>query len=174
MKKTTIGVFHDRLKTEMIVKELHASGISNDDISCIYTDRDGEIKDSQTGDKIEIGAVKGVVAGGVLGALAGLVVANGIIPGLGTLFVAGPLVEILGLGLTGAVATTAAGAATGAIAGGLVGGLVELGVSDEDAGIYEEHIKKGRVVIITRTDNGNAKDVLKKNGADDIREYIES
>lgn len=172
MKKTTVGVFPNRLKIEMIIRELQAGGIADSEISCIYTDKEGHIKDSQTDEKMESGAMKGATAGAVIGAVAGLVVANGIVPGLGTLFVAGPLVEVLGLGLTGAIATTAAGAATGAIALGIGAALMELGVDDDDAMIYEESVKAGEVVIITRTEHNTAKAVLLKNKALRVREYI--
>lgn len=172
MKRTTIGVFPDRLKTEMVIKELLASGIKNSDISCIYTNSDGNLKDSQTNKKVESGSAMGAGTGAVIGAIAGLVVANGIIPGLGAVLVAGPLIEILGL--TGAVATTAAGVVTGAVAGGILGALVELGVSDEDAKLYQQHLAQGNAIIITRTEILSAKDILNKNGAQEVREYIES
>lgn len=172
MDRTTIGVFADRQKANSVIKELEKSGIDNADISCIYTNSDGDVKDSQTNEKVEEGSMKGATAGAIVGAAAGLVVANGIIPGLGSLFVAGPLIQLLGL--SGAVATTAAGAVTGAVAGGIVGALVKLGVSEEDAQLYQEHLKKGNALIITRTDSEIAKVILTENGASEVREYLES
>ena len=128
--------------------------------------------DSQADEKMGSGAAKGATAGAVIGAIAGLIVANGFIPGLGTLFVAGPLVQVLGLGLTGAVATTAAGAATGAIALGIGSALMGLGVADDDAMIYEESVKAGEVVLITKTELDIAKEVMLKNKATKVREYV--
>ena len=111
---TIIGVFKDRYKAEAAINEIKSMGVADTDISCIYKDKDGDAKDSQTGDKVGSGAVTGATTGTVLGTIAGLVVANGILPGLGTLFVAGPIATALGF--TGAAATAIAGAATGAAA----------------------------------------------------------
>ena len=172
MKKiTTIGVFTDRAKTEAVISQLRSAGIPDTDISCIYADRDGHMKDSQTGEKVEEGTMKGVAAGTAIGAVAGLVVANGILPGIGTLFVAGPLISLLGI--TGVTATTVAGAATGAVAGGIVGALGELGISKEDAAIYEERIRSGGYVVITRTEIMGAKAILDSNHAAEVREYVQ-
>lgn len=170
MRITTIGVFQDRLKSEMIINELIAGGIGSTEISCLYIDRDGDMKDTQTTKKVESGTAKGATAGAVVGVIAGLAVANGVLPGIGTIFVAGPLLSVLGV--TGTAA--AAGAAAGIVAGGIVGSLVSLGISAEDAKIYEENLYKGNVVIVTRTQASTAKDVLQKNGASQVREYIEN
>lgn len=173
MRVTTIGTFSNRAKTEMVINELRANGISDSEISSIYTDRGGNMKDDQTDEKVEDGAVKGVTTGAVVGALAGLAVANGILPGLGTIFVAGPmLIQIFGLSV--AAATTVGGALTGALAGGIVGGLVKLGVSNDDAHIYEESLTTGNVLLITRTSTSVAKEIFTKNGAMDVKEYIEN
>jgi len=111
-----------------------------------------------------------VGTGAILGGLAGLAVANGILPGLGTLFVAGPLATALGF--TGAAATTAAGALTGAAAGGLVGALAGLGVSDDEAKVYEKRIKSGAVLVATKTANPTlVKDIFSKHGVEEINEY---
>ena len=166
---TTSGVFSNRHKAEMVINELREIGVSDKEISCVYTDHEGDMKDSQTGEKIESGVATGATTGAVIGTIAGLVVANGILPGLGTLFVVGPLATALGL--TGAVATTVAGAATGAAAGGLIGALSNLGISKEDAELYEKHIHKGEALVICRSDDIDVMDVFKKHGAAEIRQY---
>lgn len=173
MKKTTIGVFDNRLKSEMVINELKASGISDSEISCVYADREGDLHDSQTDEKMENAGAKGASVGAVIGALAGLAVANAVIPGLGTLVVAGTVLPIIG-GVSTVVATTAAGAAVGAATLGIVSALANLGVTSEDAEIYEEEVKAGKVLIVTRTDLSTAKAVLNKNGATKVREYISS
>jgi len=171
MKKiTTIGVLTSFGATETTINQLRSAGISESEISCIYTDTKGNMKDSQKVDKVEIESAKGAAAGAVVGAIAGLVVANGILPGIGTLFVAGPLVSLIGI--TGGVATTIAGAATGAVAGGIVGALVELGISKEDAAIYEEKVRIGNYVIIVHSDTPGAKAVLDSNHATEVRERV--
>jgi hypothetical protein len=76
------------------------------------------------------------------------------------------------LGLTGAAATTAAGAMTGLVAGGLVGALTGLGVDREEAAIYEERIKRGEILLTARSMNApGVRDILTKHGAEEIREY---
>jgi hypothetical protein len=172
MKKTTIGVFENRLKSEMIINELKASGIADNEISCVYTDKEGELYDSQTDEKMTNAGAKGAGVGAVVGALAGLVVANAIVPGLGTLVVAGTVLPALGIGISTAVATTAVGAAVGAVALGIVAALTQLGVSGDDAALYEEEVRAGKVLIVTRTDLNTAKDILNKNGASRVREYV--
>jgi len=168
MKTTTIGVFPNKMRAEQAINELRDAGVSDTDISCVYRDKEGEIKDSNKGEKVGGGAVKGATTGIVLGTIAGLVVANGVLPGIGTLFVAGPLATALGF--TGAAATTVAGAATGAVAGGLVGGLSKVGVDEKDVELYEDHVEKGEVLVISRS-NKYIADVFSRNNAMEIREY---
>ncbi len=173
MEKTIVGVFDNRHHAEEAITELRSIGIADTDISYIYVSDGKTITEDGSGTEAGEGAAKGATTGAVIGALAGLAVANGILPGLGSLFVAGPLAAALGL--TGAAATTAAGALTGAAAGGLVGALVGLGVSDEDAHIYEERVKRGGVLVTARSMNGAAvKEVFSKHGADEMREYSKS
>ncbi len=169
MNTTTIGVFPNRVKAEKVITDLQEAGVASSDISCVYTDKDGDKRDSQTDEKIGDGAVKGATTGAVLGTIAGLVVANGILPGIGTLFVAGPLAAALGL--TGAVATTVAGAATGAMAGGFIGALSQYGVDKEDAALYEKHVEKGDVLVISRSDSSAAMEIFRSHGAEEVRQY---
>ncbi len=171
MANITMGVYESHTDAESAIKELVASGINDSDISYIYTDNKGDMTDGQTGEKVTAGAVSGGATGAVLGGIAGLIVANGILPGIGTLFVAGPLATALGL--TGAVATTAAGAATGAAAGGIIGALTGLGVSNEDAELYESHVRKGDVLVIARTESLVAtRMIFERTNALQIREYV--
>lgn len=168
---TTTGVVPSIKTAEFVIHDLKEIGVSDSEISCVYTNNDGDVKDSQTGEKIGEGAAAGAATGAVLGTVAGLVVANGILPGLGTLFVAGPLAAALGF--TGAAATTVAAAATGAAAGGLIGGLSNLGVAKEDAELYQKHIQKGSVLIICRADDMDVASVFKKHNATEVRQYNE-
>jgi uncharacterized membrane protein len=169
MKTTTAGIFTDRAGAEEAIEGIKQVGVATGDISCVYKDEEGDMHDAQTGEKMGTGAAKGATTGAVIGAIAGLGVANGILPGLGTLFVAGPLAAALGL--TGAVATTAAGAATGAVAGGLIGALTNLGIHKEDAELYEKHVSSGDVLVVTHSDAPRVAEVLASHGATEIREY---
>lgn len=170
MKTTTAGVFADHTAADAAVTDLKENGVAIADISCIYRDEEGDVKDSETGDKVGAGAIKGAGTGAVIGAVAGLVVANGILPGIGTLFVAGPLATALGL--TGAAATTVAGAVTGAAAGGLIGALMNLGIKKEDAEMYENSIKSGNVLVVAHSDVPGIAGIFTKHGATSVNEYV--
>ncbi len=166
-----MGAYKTRADAAVAIEELKAFDVPESDISCVYTDSEGDIMDGQTSEKIASGAVGGVTTGALVGGIAGLVVANGILPGLGSLFVAGPLATMLGL--TGAVATTAAGAATGAVAGGLLGALSQFGVSAADAALYEDYVQKGNVLVIARTESTATREVFERTNALDVREYLQ-
>ncbi len=165
----TLGVFTNHSEAESALNELKADGIGEADLSYIYENKEGEVKDEQTGNKIGGGASTGAAGGAVIGGIAGLIVANGILPGFGTLFVAGPL--IAALGLTGVAGVAAAGAATGAVAGGLIGGLQHLGVDKKDVQLYEDHVHKGDILVIARGSSKRTQDIFLKQGAVEIREY---
>jgi len=170
MNKTlTMGIYESHKDAEDAIREIEAFGIKTDDISCIYSDKKGKVKDAQTGEKAGAGAAVGAGTGAVVGAIAGLVVANGVLPGIGTLFVAGPLATALGL--TGATATTIAGAATGAAAGGLIGALTNLGVDEADAKLYEDFVRQGDILVITRSETNDVKDIFIRTNALEVREY---
>ncbi len=168
---TTVGVFKDKDHAEMAIGELRTLGVPDSDLSYVYTSPEGKmVQEDSTGKNVADGVVSGMTTGGIIGAIAGLVVANGILPGLGSLFVAGPLAA--GLGLTGAAATTAAGAMTGAAAGGLVGALGGLGVSASDAKLYEQKVKEGGILVTVKSALATGvRNVFAKHGADEIREY---
>lgn len=82
------------------------------------------------------GAGVGAVAGGGAGLLAGLGMIA--IPGIGPLVAAGWL------------AATAVGAVGGAVVGGTIGALTDLGISDEDAPVFDEAMRRGNVALTVR------------------------
>lgn len=155
MKKFTIGVFAAREDAEKAINRLHNElSIPNEDISYLYKNIDGEVREVEAGnittDTPVEGAGKGAAVGGAIGALAGIAAVAGVIPVVGPLFAAGPLA--VALGLTGAVGTTAAGALTGAAAGGLIGALTHMGVGEERAQRYADRVSAGDVLVATYAD----------------------
>lgn len=167
---TVIGIFNDRDSAEEAISDLRSIGIDETDISYVYSAESSVAEGDRGGTNAAGGAMTGAGTGAVLGALAGLAVANGILPGLGTLFVAGPLATALGL--TGVAATTAAGAMTGAAAGGLLGALAGLGVKEEDAKLYEERVKLGGILVAAQTaEAAEALDIFNRHGAEEVRQY---
>lgn len=169
MNNLTIGVFPTRLDAEAAISALTGIGVDGDDISYVYVDQDGETRKTGAGEETAKGAAGGATTGAIIGTIAGLAVANGILPGLGSLFVAGPLATALGL--TGAAATTAAGALTGAAAGGLVGALTGLGVGSAEAQAYEDRVKKGGILVTAISSDPSVKNIFDENNAEEIREY---
>jgi hypothetical protein len=135
------GMFSDRESTESAYNNLHEKGYKKDDIHVLMSDdtRKKHFADTETeiGTKAAEGLGKGSAIGGAVGAIAGIVAAIGtslVIPGLG-LVIAGPLAAGL------------AGAGAGGLTGGIIGALVGAGIPEERARIYEEGIKKGKVVV---------------------------
>ncbi len=87
-----------------------------------------------------MGAGIGAAVGGAGGLLAGLGIMA--IPGVGPVVAAGWLAATL----TGAVG----GAVVGGVAGGLIGALTESGVSEEDAHVYAESVRRGGSLVTAR------------------------
>lgn len=166
---TTIGVFTTHAAAESALNELKQFGVSAGDLSYVYVNDKGNVQDGQTGEKVGERTAAGATAGAVIGGIAGLVVANGILPGLGTLIVAGPLAAALGW--SGAAATAVAGAATGAVAGGLLGALTKFGVDKNDVHLYEDHVKRGDILVISRGTPASTEDIFLNHGAVDVRHY---
>jgi hypothetical protein len=165
---TTIGVFTTHATAENALQSLRNADINERDLSYIYANDEGEVKDGQAAEKIGFAAGTGGAVGAVIGGIAGIVIANGIVPGFGSLVIAGPLAEALGV--VGATALVAAG--TGAAAGGIIGGLTQLGIATEDADLYEDHVRKGGVLVIARTNEVHTKDIFIKSDGRDIQEYV--
>ncbi len=145
MTVTITHVYDDYSLADTVVSNLEQSGVSHSDISIIGRRGEHGGAEDTRGD----GAAAGATLGGVAGAGAGLLAALGLIaiPGIGPLVAAG------------VIATTLAGAATGAVAGGLVGALVEYGVSEEEAPVYAESVRRGGTLVSVRADESRADEV---------------
>lgn len=156
MKKVVLGTFPSRERAEALIYYLYNElDIPRDDISYMYKNTEGEIKEfggMEIGSGGE-GVTTGAVVGGSLGALAGLAAVAGAIPVIGPIFAAGPLFAALGVG--GAVGTAAAGALTGVIAGGVIGALVDLGASESEAREYEDRVRAGDVLVVVYVEDEN-------------------
>jgi hypothetical protein len=177
MTTTTIGVFRNRIDAEGVINELRNLGVSDERISFIYQNNEGETETREgSGEHVAketgSGAATGVGTGAALGALAGVAVAAGILPGLGALFIGGQLATALGL--TGGAATTAAGAMTGAVAGGLIGALSGLGIGATEAATYQKHVEEGNILVVVDGYNEGLKDVFGKFNAEEVREYTQA
>jgi hypothetical protein len=150
-------------QAEQIIAELKGSGFSNNDISALLPDKRGT-KDfaHEHNTKAPEGATTGGVAGLGIGAGLGWLAGIGAlaIPGVGPFIAAGPIMAALG------------GAAVGSAAGGIIGALVGMGIPEFEAKRYDAKIREGNILISVHTEDGKqrdvAKDIFKRNGADDI------
>jgi len=174
MKQYTTALFPSRATAEIAIEKLNKDlNISSDDISYVYRNTEGKIKDVDTEDMTSDsgsaaeGAKDGAMIGGGIGAAVGLATAVGMIPVIGPVFAAGPLIAALGLG--GAAAATATGALTGALAGGLIGALASIGLSESTAKRYEDKVLAGHVLVAVHTDSvNNVEAIFQECGATDI------
>ncbi len=174
MAQTVVSIFRYQEGVENAINELQNLNYDPTEFSVVMRDvRKAEEIEENTGASVAKGAVSGAVTGGILAGVAGLLVGLGIItmPGLGTIFVAGPIATALGL--SGAAATATTAALTGAAGGGLIGALAGYGFSSEDAARYEEFIRGGGIMLIVptmdrRTDE--VRSILSKHGATDVRQ----
>jgi len=150
-----IGVFDREQQAERLVERLIEDEFPPDRISVLH--KSGGMGDDMlgisfdsTGEKVRTWTEQGALWGGLLGLLAG---ASGlfVLPGLGTLLAAGPIVELIG----GAVAGTLLG--SGAMAGaaalsGLATALHHIGLPEERLRELHRWIEEGKVVVILHLD----------------------
>ncbi|MBP2449198.1 general stress protein [Rhizobium leguminosarum] len=154
--RTVTGLFDDYTDASSAVSALESAGVPSNDISIVSNNADNRHGDhSNAGEGAGTGAGIGAVVGGAGGLLTGLGLMA--IPGVGPVVAAGWL------------AATAAGAAAGAVAGGATGGIIgamtSSGVSDEDANVYAEGVRRGGSLVTARVQDAlvpEAEAILKR------------
>lgn len=162
---TVVGIFSNRGSAEEAVRALRDQGFEKE-ISLAAKDdkkRGRGRSDMEAGDEMGMSmgeASEGVTWGGTLGGVTGLLAGVGAlaIPGIGPIVAAGPL----------------AAALTGAVAGGVAGGLLDMGIPEEEGKRYEEEIRRGKILAAVETDDqriGEAEDILRSHGADEVKRY---
>ncbi|MEI9406869.1 general stress protein [Mesorhizobium argentiipisi] len=154
---TVTGLFDDYQDASDAVSELEAIGVPRDDISIVANNSDNWYRQdeiSEAGEDAAAGAGLGALVGGAGGLLTGLGIMA--IPGVGPVVAAGWL------------AATAVGAVGGAVvggaAGGILGALTESGVSERDAHVYAEGVRRGGSLVTARVDDllaGEAERILR-------------
>lgn len=132
------------------VADLEATGVPHRAISLVANNSDSRydnsvapVEEADPNDAVADGAGTGASVGTVIGGGAGLLAGLGMlaIPGVGPVVAAGWLVA------------TALGAGVGAASGGLLGSLVGAGVSETDAHVYAEGIRRGGTLVTVRIDD---------------------
>jgi len=143
---TIIGVYETHLAAIAALKALKESGLPVENISFISKADiiEGRLHANSSNNAEIVPVEIGVVLGPVLGILSGLSIIA--IPGLGFLYGAGVVV--------GAIA----GFDFGLIGGGITTMLVSLGIHEDKATVYQEHLENGKYII---TISGND-DIAKK------------
>ncbi|HEX3860562.1 MAG TPA: hypothetical protein VHY35_02615 [Stellaceae bacterium] len=136
------------------VDELERAGLPAHDISIVANNSEGWYDSDRATPRVDPGhdrdhdgvddraegARTGAGVGAAIGGMAGILAGIGMIaiPGLGPVVAAGWLVS------------TAAGALAGGAAGGVIGALTQAGVSEEDAHVYAEGIRRGGTLVTAR------------------------
>jgi hypothetical protein len=138
-----VAVYRDHAAAEQALRQLHQAGFAMDDLSIIG--RDFEMSEEPVGfitagDYAKAGAETGTWFGGLFGLCIGA--AFLILPGIGPVVVAGPIVTTV----LGAIEGALAGSALGYLAGALVG----WGIPRDRAIKYETQIKGGKFIVVVR------------------------
>ena len=164
--KTVIGLYDDLDDARLVVDALTDAGIRANYINVVAGDAEsriaGQLTEYEAYDEADA-AVDGAVAGGVLGGLAGILAGLSafVVPGLGPVVAAGPLISgIVGAGI-------------GAASGGLIAALVEWGVSEEEAEFYLEGVRRGGVMVAVQAPEEHVdvvSDIMHSHGLIDLEE----
>jgi hypothetical protein len=147
MAQRTVARLYDTYDTATaVVRDLEAAGVPQSAVSVIANaearnrhDPDVRETESRTGSGGGAGAVLGTLLGGGAGLLAGI--GSLAIPGLGPVVAAGWLVATL------------TGAGIGAAGGGIIGALTGAGVSEDQATVYEEGVRRGGTLVSVRAED---------------------
>ncbi|RWB18559.1 MAG: hypothetical protein EOQ40_24500 [Mesorhizobium sp.] len=147
--QTITALFDDYDDAADAVGELESMGVPTSDLSIIANNADGRHSSSAAED-----AASGAGIGAVVGGAGGLATGLGAmaIPGVGPVVAAGWL------------AATAAGAVAGAVVGGAAGGIIGsltdgADVSESDAHVYAEGVRRGGTLVTARVEDDLAPQV---------------
>ena len=156
-----VGVFDDRTQAQQAVNELKRAGFTDEQIGVISRNDStaSASRDDNDGTFAEEGAVTGLAAGAGVGALWGLGILAGAIPGIGPAIAGGTLGILL------------SSAAAGAAAAGIAGALIGLGIPEDEAKHYESEFQAGRTIVTVKGSGrqSEADTILRRFGAHDIQ-----
>jgi uncharacterized membrane protein len=168
LMKTIAAVFPSLSEAEQAYLDLKHIGIPQEDISLI-AGNEASMHDKYLERSRKASASRALVAasdaslGGGVGIVAMLVAFA--IPGVGPIVALGPLLTVLGaMGI-------------GAAAGGLIGALHNMGISHEEAPLYEEAVRRGAIMLAARIDDQLEEDAvaaLKRHGAREVRDEADT
>jgi hypothetical protein len=160
MERTVAGSFDMLRIARNVARELQDNGFRESEISVFASNvAADEALPADAGSHAATGAVTGGLVGGTAGLVVGVL--SLVIPGLGPVVAAGPLVAAL------------TGAGAGAVAGGLVGALTGQGVPEEHALYCAEIVRRGGALVTVRADEARAAraaEIMHAAGGIDIEE----
>ncbi len=151
IENSVVAVYHNHADADRAVKELQRGGVDMHKLSIVgkgYHTDEQVVGYYNAGDRMKYWGKVGAFWGGFWGLLFGS--ALFIIPGLGPILVAGPLVAWIVAGLEGAVEVGALGA--------LGAGLYSIGIPKDSIVKYETALKTDQFVLIA---HGTAAEVAK-------------
>lgn len=161
--KSVFGIYLTRSDVESVGAALRDAGFSSSDVSVLFPEDLGakELateKSTKAPEGAAVGAGSGAAVGGVLGWLVG--VGAVVIPGIGPVVAAGPLVAALaGIGVGGAL-------------GGFTGALIGVGIPEYEAKRYEGRVLNGGILLAVHCETSEeikrAKGLMEITGAEDI------
>jgi hypothetical protein len=161
--QSVASVYDSMSKVEAAIEKLRGEGFPIGQVSVVARNLESEKEIhgfATPGELAGKAAGIGAWTGGLFGVLLGA--ALFFIPGVGPVFVLGPLVVALLGGLEGALA--------GAAGGGLLGALIGWGMSHEHIRRYEEHVRGGKYLLIAHGSAGEverARNLLADTGAEE-------
>jgi hypothetical protein len=171
-EKTVIALFDTFDSAQAAVLDAVAAGAARDRIGMLANRSEGNQPgllsnpayareqleaDSDTQSMIVTGAEVGIGLGCILGFLASSVA----VPGIGLLLAGGTLISVAG------------GAAVFGCIGAAIGKMADHSVSDRDAKLYEEGLKRGGTLVTVQVDareSGRMEAIFKRHGAVDIED----
>jgi hypothetical protein len=155
------------MEAENVVRDLKNLGIPSQGINLVAGNDDshrGEYVRKAHAEETRTGlaAAAGASIGASVGFFAGLVML--VIPGVGPI-IAG-----------GVIATVLAGIGIGAAGGGLIGAFANMGISHDEAHLYEEAVRRGKVFVAAQVSEELEPDVIRvmdEHGARDVKDEAE-
>jgi len=162
--RSVFGMYLSSKEAESAVNVFSNAGFTASDISVLRREKfESEEKpatdnNTKAPEAAVVGAGSGAAVGGALGWLLGIGAL--VIPGIGPVLAAGPIVTVLaGIGVGGAI-------------GGFAGCLVGVGIPEQEAKIYEGTLKKGGVLVAAHCESSDdlkrAESIMKRTGAKDV------
>jgi uncharacterized membrane protein len=158
-----VAIYDNHQAAEEAVRQLEKSGVDMKQLSIVGRDYHSEehvVGYYNTGDRMKAWGKLGAFWGGLWGILFGA--AFFVIPGIGPIAVAGPLVSAIVGALQGVVVVGGLSA--------LAAGLVGIGIPKDTVIKYETALKADKFLLIvhgTAAETANAKDILHATGGHD-------